>query len=479
MSGPALPGGVSLLAVTPEALAAATSDLEMIRVALESVNAAAARHTTRLISAAADDVSAAIATFFTGYGQEFRALSEQANAFHQHFARMLGAASSSYLSTEAISASTMQSTLAGPLSTGVTTLIMGGTGNPTPNAGYLNSIYNAYIAPLIAPQAAIPTGLTTPEQGFPLTGLNSLTYDTSVARGLEILQQAIAAQPPGTHTVAFGFSQSASIITEYLKGIANGSITGPPQSDLSFVLAGNPNNPNGGLFQRFVGIYLPGVNETFSGATPDSAYATSIYTIQYDGFAHFPRYPLNLLASANALAGMYYGHLSPAPAYENLTPAQIASAFVAPVSPGATGNTTYYMIPSQDLPLLRPLNLPQPVLNLIQPPLRVLIDLGYGDIGGVNTEYANLPTPASLFPVVNPVNVGSYLIKGTVQGVQANLVWAGVLPQTYMPDTYPYVASLHPGLTINLGQPSVTAVSAVTTGLGSLLRALNIPPLTG
>ena len=143
MSGPALPGGVSLLAVTPEALAAATSDLEMIRVALDSVNAAAARHTTRLISAAADDVSAAIATFFTGYGQEFRALSEQANAFHQHFVRMLGAASSSYLITEAISASTMQSTLAGPPSTSVTTLIMGGTGNPTPNAGYLNSIYNA------------------------------------------------------------------------------------------------------------------------------------------------------------------------------------------------------------------------------------------------------------------------------------------------------------------------------------------------
>lgn len=475
MSGTALPGGVSLLDVTPEALAAATSDLELIRVALDSANAAAARHTTRLISAAADEVSAAITTFFTAYGQEFQAISERANAFHQHFVRTLGTASNSYLSAEAINAST----LAGPLSTDVTTLIMGGTGNPTPNAAYLNNIYNAYIAPLIAPQSAIPTGLTTPEQGFPLTGLNSLTYDTSVARGLEILKQAIAAQPLGTHTVAFGFSQSASIITEYLKGIANGSITGPPPADLSFVLAGNPNNPNGGLFQRFVGMYLPGVNETFSGATPDLAYNTSIYTIQYDGFAHFPRYPLNLLADANALAGMYYGHLSPAPAYETLTPAQIASAIVAPVSPGATGNTTYYMIPSQDLPLLRPLNLPQPVLNLIQPPLRVLIDLGYGDIGGVNTEYANLPTPASLFPVINPVNVGSYLVKGTVQGIQANLVWAGVLPQTYLPDTYPYVASLHPGLTVNLGQPSVTAVSAVTTGLGTLLRALNIPPLTG
>lgn len=478
MSGPDLRGGASLLTVTPEALASAASELETIRAALGSANAAAARPTMSLISAAADEVSAAIARFFTDYAVEFQTLSERVGAAQQNFVRTVSAASNSYLGAEAISASAMQTTLSGPLAGGVTTLIMGGTGNPTPNATYLNNIYNAYIAPLIAPQSAIPTALTTPEQGFPLTGLNSLTYDTSVAQGLQILKQAISAQPPGTHTVAFGFSQSATTITEYLKGVANGSITGPPLSDLSFVLAGNPNNPNGGLFERFVGMYLPGINETFSGATPDLGYRTSIYTIQYDGFAHFPRYPLNLLADANALAGMYYGHLSPTPAYENLTPAQIASAIVAPVSPGATGNTTYYMIPSQDLPLLRPLNLPQPLLNLIQPPLRVLIDMGYGDIGGANTEYANLPTPASLFPVINPVNVGSYLIKGTVQGVQANLVWAGVLPQTYLPDTYPYVASLDPGLTINLGQPGVTAVSAVTTGLGSLLRALNIPPLT-
>lgn len=474
-----LTGGMSVLSVAPESLASAAADLESIRAALDTAKAAVAGPTTNLTAAAADEVSAAVATLFTSYGREFQALSARVGTFHQQFVRALSAASSSYLSAESVNAATLQTTLAGPLSANVATLIMGGTGNPTPNATYLNNIYNAYLAPLIAPQTAIPTGLTTPEQGFPLTGLNSLTYDTSVAQGLEILKQAIAAQPPGTKTVAFGFSQSATIITEYLKGVANGFITAPSPSDLSFVLAGNPNNPNGGLFQRFVGMYLPGVNETFNGATPDLAYPTSIYTIQYDGFAHFPRYPLNLLADANALAGMYYGHLSPAPAYENLTPAQIASAIVAPVSPGATGNTTYYMIPSQDLPLLRPLNLPQPVLNLIQPPLRVLIDLGYGDIGGTNTEYANLPTPAGLFPLINPVTTGTYLVKGAVQGVQANLVLTGLLPATYMPDTYPYVAALDPGLTINLGQPSATAISAVTTGVGSLLRALNIPPLTG
>lgn len=477
---------MSLLSVTPESLATAAADLESIRWALDAAHGAAAAPTTKLMAAGADEVSAAVATLFAKCGQEFQAFGAQASAFHQQFVQALSAGAGSYLASETLNASPLQTARgellaaigapAGPAPAGVATLIMGGTGNPVPNSAYLNAIYNTYIAPLIAPATATPTGLTTPEQGFPLTGLNSLTFDTSIARGLASLQQAIAAQPSGTQTVVFGFSQSATIATNYLQGIANGSIPAP-LTDLRFVLAGNPNNPNGGLFERFAGLYIPGFNETFNGATPNLAYPTDIFTIQYDGFANFPRYPLNLLADANAIAGLYYDHLSPMPAYQSLTPQQIASAIVAPVSPGATGNTTYHIIPSQNLPLLEPLHLPQPLLNLIQPDLRVLIDLGYGDVGGPNTEYANLPTPASLFPLVNPVNLGTYLIKGAIQGVRADLVLAGVLPQSDMPDTYPFVPSLDPGLTINLGQPSVTAVSAVTTGLGSLLRGLHIPPL--
>ena len=495
---------MSLLTVTPESLVAAAADLERIRSALDAAHAAAAAPTTWLMGAGADEVSAAVATLFAGYGQEFQALSVQASAFHQQFVQAVTSGAGSYLAAEALNALPLQTaqddllasinapalfgrpltgdganvTAATPAATnaGVATMIMGGTGNPVPNNTYLTNVYNAYIQPHIAPQTAIPTGLTTPEQGFPLTGLNSLTFDTSVAQGRQILQQAIAAQPAGTQTVVFGFSQSATIATEYLQGIANGSIP-PPSTQLSFVLAGNPNNPNGGLFERFVGLYLPGFNETLGGATPDLSYPTYIYSIQYDGFADFPRYPLNFLADANAVAGLYYDHLSPTPAYESLTPQQVATAIVEPVSPGATGNTTYYMIPTQDLPLLRPLNLPQPLLNLIQPDLRVLIDMGYGDIGGANTDYADLPTPASLIHLVNPITVGTDLIKGATQGVQADLVLAGVLPQSAMPDTYPFVPSLDPGLSINLGQPSVTGVSAVTTAVGSLLRALDIPPL--
>jgi hypothetical protein len=363
----------------------------------------------------------------------------------------------------------------------ISTLIMGGTGDPDPDQTYLTDVYNAYILPNIAPQTAIPTGLVTPEQGFPLTGLNSLTFDSSVAQGLEILRDAIATQPPGTHTVVFGFSQSATIATEYLDNIANDSIAHPPsRADLSFVLAGDPNNPDGGLYERFDGLYIPGFNETFNGATPDLDYSTAIYTIQYDGFGDFPRYPLDLLADANAIAGLYYDHLSPTPAYESLTPAQVATAIVEPVSPGAGGDTTYFMIPIQTLPLLEPLvqaGAPQWLTDLVNPDLRVLVDLGYGNISAAmsGTEYANVPTPASVIELVNPITVAVDLAKGTAQGVTAALVDTGVLPQSDMPDAYPFVPSLDPGLSMNLGQPSETLLSTVTSTAGSVLRALNIP----
>lgn len=495
---------MSPFAVTPEALGSATTTLARIRSELDAARLAAAASTTGQMAAGADEVSSAISALFAEFGAEFHAVEARVGAYHQQLVQTLRAAAATYSAAEAFNSSTLEMVqrevaaaldaprlalfgrpMIGTTATGTTatlaaadyaTLIMGGTGNPTPGSGYLNYVYDTYIAPRIAPLTGTPTGLTTPQQGWPLTGLNSLTFDTSVARGVEILKQAIAAQPAGTKTAVFGFSQSATVVTNYLNEIATGAIANPPNpADLRFTLIGNPNNPNGGLFERFVGLYIPGFNETLGGATPDLAYQTDIYTIQYDGFAHFPRYPTNLLSVANAVAGLYYDHLAPTPTYMSLTPEQIGSAVVAPVSPGS-GNTTYYMIPTQDLPLLRPLNLPQPLLNMVQPPLRVLIDMGYGDIGGPNTEYANLPTPASLFPLINPINVGGYLIEGVGQGIQANLVLAGLLPASAMPNAYPFVPSLDPGLTINVGQPSITGVSAVTTVAGSLLRALPIPP---
>ena len=85
--------------------------------------------------------------------------------------------------------------------------------------------------------------------------------------------------------------------------------------------------------------------------------------------------------------GDVYAHLT----YASLTPQQLASAVQLATSPGYYadgGMTHYYMIPSQTLPLLEPLNqLPQavpmlkpiiqPFIDLTQPDLKYLVDLGY------------------------------------------------------------------------------------------------------
>ena len=66
----------SYLSVAPEILAATAQDLTGIGSAISAADAAAAALTTRMAPAAADEVSAAIASLFSGHGRAFQALSE-------------------------------------------------------------------------------------------------------------------------------------------------------------------------------------------------------------------------------------------------------------------------------------------------------------------------------------------------------------------------------------------------------------------
>jgi hypothetical protein len=361
------------------------------------------------------------------------------------------------------------------------TLIMGGTEEPDPDTLYAMDVNTDYIVPnlpdIYPGTTDTTTVLPTPEQFFPLPGYSELTLGQSMLQGLDELQTALAAEPSGTDTIVFGYSQSATISTDELDEIANGTVTNPPSpADLAFVLVGDPNNPDGGLLERFAGLYIPGLNMAFNGATPDSAYPTDIYTNEYDGASDFPQYPLNVLSDLNAILGVFLGDHD----YSALTPSQVGTAVVEAVSPAA-GDTTYYFIPTQNLPLLEPLALagaPQWLIDLLTPDLRVLIDMGYCSIGSsFGDEYANLPTPASLFEVVNPITVNSDLVTGAGQGVSAALVDMGLLPQSDMPDTYPFVPSLDPELSISLGQPGETLTSVLAGAVGTALYDLNIPDL--
>jgi hypothetical protein len=205
----------------------------------------------------------------------------------------------------------------------------------------------------------------------------------------------------------------------------------PGANQLNFVLVGNEMNPNGGLLARFPGLSIPSLGLTFYGGTPaDTIYPTNIYTLEYDGFADFPQYPLNFVSDLNAVAGIIYVHttyVNPFLGHPAVTPTQVDNAIALSTSPGYYTNggvTHYYMMPTQNLPLLDPVRsipvIGNPIADLLQPDLRVLVNLGYGNPDfGWSTGYANLTTPFGLAPHVGASIVLGDLAAGTQQGIQA------------------------------------------------------------
>jgi hypothetical protein len=97
---------MSFVSIQPEDLTAAAGNLQGIGSAMTAQNAAAAAHTTGVIPAAADDVSALTATQFAMHAEMYQAVSAQAAAIHDMFVTTLGDSAGSYAATEAANAVT-------------------------------------------------------------------------------------------------------------------------------------------------------------------------------------------------------------------------------------------------------------------------------------------------------------------------------------------------------------------------------------
>ena len=82
---------MSYVIAAPELMTSAATDLSNIGSALSAARAAAATSTTGVLTAAEDEVSAAIASLFSAHGQGFQALGAQAAAFHEQFVHQSGA----------------------------------------------------------------------------------------------------------------------------------------------------------------------------------------------------------------------------------------------------------------------------------------------------------------------------------------------------------------------------------------------------
>ncbi len=423
-------------------------------------------------------------------------------------------------------------------------LVMGGSGLPIPtepyvlgaNLGFIDG-FGADKYPTDYPGVLI-NGLFTPEGLYPLTGVNTLHFNdpsgpftafnvatggtpftieglpdqsTSVGQGLSILNYNILANlGAGDTSTVFGYSQSATI-----SGLEMGILKAEnvPTGAANFVLIGDPSAPNGGLLERFNGfetmsgdthslpLQLPSMGLNFDGATPASDYTTSMYSLEYDGFTDFPRYPLNFLSDVNAFLGIESLHgtylnqfidtvYPPADLAGGPTGADVAGAMLLPGSAalGADSLTNYYMIDTIDNePITAPLvslidGISKPLGDLLGPDLTTLINLGYnstGDVGWSATadSPANVATPFGLFPDMTSADMthlATELSNGWNSGLAAfeNDLTTGTpllassvseLTQTAAPLTLPSLTEI------------VNALSSVaSTAYGTLLPTADI-----
>lgn len=348
---------------------------------------------------------------------------------------------------------------------GGTALIMGPSMIPTPTQQYVDTVDRLYLQPHGFTGTAI--ALTTPESPYNL-------YQSEMA-GAQILTAAIQQQiatgdvDAANPVVVFGYSQSAALTTFTMEQLHE---AGVPSDYVHFILVGNPAAPNGGWLTSIdlpagTDTLVPFLNIPLGNATPDSLYPTDVYTIEYDGYADHPHHSMNLLAVLNSYLGLLFQHTG----YLGLTPDQLANAVALPAA--GEGLTNYYMIPSDSLPLLAPLQLMpvlgQPLYDLLEPTTRILVNLGFGDMAhGWDPGPPNVVTTDNMFFTdVNFADVLTALSAASTQGVAA-FAAAMADPATYQmtlsADT-PVLASLAAsayGAGI-IDTPEVSSVSALVS----------------
>ncbi|MFZ0835216.1 MAG: PE-PPE domain-containing protein, partial [Mycobacterium sp.] len=318
-----------------------------------------------------------------------------------------------------------------------TALIMGGTGHPLSRPQDTQAFIQNYVTGAngyIAPSGLCAGGspgctllaVYAPNQFRFDTGLFDMTFDQSIEKGRQNLDNCIrgvactvtpgpyaVTPPPQTLTdsvyAVYGYSQSAAVATLQKRDL----IANPqPLTEVFFVLAANPNKPNGGILERFKGLYIPIVGVTFNGATPTNSdpfdpMLTVDLTRQYDGWADFPTNPLNLIADLNAAMGIAFLHGN----YDGVG---------TPEAQGQYGDTTYYMIPTPVLPLLMPFDaiplIGHPLAATLDPFFRVLVEAGYD-----RTINPGQPTTAKWLYIPNPISTLINLVAAIPTGLD-NLI---------------------------------------------------------
>ncbi|MCB0933988.1 MAG: PE-PPE domain-containing protein [Mycobacterium sp.] len=333
------------------------------------------------------------------------------------------------------------------------TYVLSPSGVPIPTATYTQNVMNFYVLPNAQSEQNTAQAVFTPEGAYPVTGIKGLPLTISAEQGKTILVNTIETLEPGPQpgdipVTIFGFSQSAVISSLLQRDLTDptmiGLLPGLDRDTTTFVTVGQEMNPNGGWFARFPGLNAASLGEFFFGSTPENAFPTTNYTLEYDGFADSPRYPANILSTLNAAMGILLVHTEYAnPNYFAKTYGTVLGSYdpiMGTLGPGyacqngATSCTrlpttdadqAYYFIQTPNLPLLAPLRaiplIGKPLADLVQPFLKVIVNLGYADpahgFTSATQPMANLPMPFGIFPHVDPKEVIQQLAAAVPQGI--------------------------------------------------------------
>jgi hypothetical protein len=344
-------------------------------------------------------------------------------------------------------------------------LIVPGTGTPKAEdvADYMQNAYNRYVAasnPELPPTCTFAActldGVDYPASFWPLVFIPGWCvsgrcekWNVSVEEGVEQLDEQLTdalADSDNDKIVLFGYSQGARVVSIEKENLADN----PNKDKLEIVLIGNISRPNGGLWSRL--SFLPTIpifDVSFGNPTPtDTGIKTTDISFEYDGVSDFPVYPLNLLAVANAIAGFQYVHgyyLVPngnGPTDQlpwGYTPEDIQGFIEAGDNP-TKGDTTYVTIPAKSLPILQPFidfgnatgtsSIVNPILELVQPALKVLIDIGYD-----RTANPGDPMTFRLIPIINPFKLAVDLVVAVGQGIKDATDGVPIVPTVTPPPT--------------------------------------------
>ncbi|MCT7658270.1 PE-PPE domain-containing protein [Mycobacterium deserti] len=337
------------------------------------------------------------------------------------------------------------------VSLAATALIVPGTGTPDAQDKplYMGHAVERYVTPF-EPDCTVancnPTSAEYPASFFPLVIFPGWcdpgrceTWNTSVEQGVASLDGLITSTDGPL--VVFGYSQGGAVVSDELRAIA-GNQTLLDQIE-KVVLIGNIYNPDGGLFTRLGFLpTIPFLDITFGPKTPvdvfgDDGKITSI-GFEYDPVMYAPLYWGNPLAMLNAIAAFETVHGYYLTPNENGPTDPIAYGYTkdeidAIYATGCPGphcrmdqyNNEYWMIPAKSLPIfdllmsvvpapLKPLV--QPLVNLLTPVTKVLVDLGY-DWSGNPAEQRYLSI-LPFNPFTNWVQVGFDLVAAVQEGIE-------------------------------------------------------------